>query len=248
MGTVIITGASAGIGRALTDVLLKKKYRLGLMARRTEHLIPLSRDWSEQIVIQPTDFNSPENSLEDFERLWDSLGQVDCVILNAGVSLPCDQFAWANDRSILQVNVCAFTALAGESMKRFIKQGRGHLVGVSSIAGTRGSGHAPAYGASKAYISNYLQGLRQQVKAMNSKIVVTDIRPGFVDTQMVKSVPYKFWMSSTAKAARQIVDAIQKQKRAAYISRRWRFAALLYSLVPEALLEIIYAKFHQRKS
>ena len=235
MKTAIITGASSGIGKALAESLAQQGFRLGLMARRSDLLNQIQQNTSSEIVIQPSDFSNSEKALEDFKLLWNSLGRVDWVFLNAGVSLSGTPFAWNHDRDMLNVNLVSFTALADESISRFLKQKAGHLIGISSIAGTRGSGKAPVYGATKAYISNYLQGLRQQIKVINPMIQVTDIRPGFVDTSMIRFSPVKFWVSSPEKAAHQILEAVRRKKRMAYVSRRWHIAALIYSLLPEFL-------------
>jgi len=248
MKTAIITGASSGIGNEIAKALAKQGYRLGLIARRIDLLEELRRGSPSEVLIQSSDLTHPEKAFEDFKGLWDRLGHIDCVFLNAGVSLSSASLSWENDRNMLHVNASSFTAMAGESLRRFLKQGHGHLVGVSSIAGVRGSGRAPVYGATKAYISNYLQGLRQQVKALNPSIHVTDIRPGFVDTDMVRFAPAKFWVSSPANAARQILAAVHKKKRMVYVSRRWSLAAYLYAALPEFLLERIYARYLKREA
>jgi len=248
MKTAIITGASSGIGKAIAENLARKGFRLGLMARRGDLLNQIQKDSSSEVVIQPSDFSNPEKALDDFKILWNALGRVDWVFLNAGVSLSGTPFSWSHDRDMLNVNLASFTALTDECLSRFLEQKEGHLIGVSSIAGTRGSGKAPVYGATKAYLSNYLQGVRQRVKVMNPLIHVTDIRPGFVDTAMIRSSALKFWVSSPEKAAHQILEAVRKKKRMVYVSRRWQLAAMLYSLLPEFFMERIYARYLHRKA
>ena len=93
----------------------------------------------------------------------------------------------------------------------FERQDMGHFVAISSIAGIRGSKIAPAYNASKAYQINYLEGLRQKAKRINKPVFVTDIRPGFVDTNMAKGEGL-FWVASKERAAKQIFEIIKKRK------------------------------------
>ncbi len=243
MKTAIVTGASSGIGRALAVRLAEEGFRLAVMARRTALLLELQKTLAVPVTVAASDLSNPAQALKDFQSLWDSLGDVDLVILNAGVSLPCRDFSWENDRAMINVNAAAFTALAQETVTRFLRQGQGHLAGISSIAGTRGSGKAPVYGATKAFVSNYLQGLRQQVRALCPAICITDVRPGFVDTVMIQSTPRKFWVASPEKAAAQILEAIRRRRRAVYVTRRWQVVAILFFLVPEAFLEWIYARF-----
>ena len=121
-------------------------------------------------------------------------------------------------------------------MKHFVKQGSGHLVGISSVASIRGGRSAPAYNASKAYQSNYLEGLRQKAKKMGAKITITEIIPGFVDTAMAKGEGI-FWSAPPKKAATQIFSAIYRKKSRAYITKRWRIIAWLLKLLPSFICE-----------
>lgn len=110
----------------------------------------------------------------------------------------------------------------------------GHLVTISSVGGTRGSGIAPAYNASKAYQINYMEGLRQKATKSPYSIYTTDIRPGFVDTAMAKGEGL-FWVTPVDKAVKQIKKAISKKKKVAFISKRWRYVTILFRLLPSAI-------------
>ena len=123
-------------------------------------------------------------------------------------------------------------------MRYFLCRGAGHLVGISSIAALRGSREAPAYNASKAFASNYLEGLRCLAARSGLPIFVTDIIPGFVDTRMAQGEGL-FWISSPQKAAEQIFSAIKARRRRAHITRRWRLIAFLLRFMPD----FIYEKF-----
>jgi len=113
-------------------------------------------------------------------------------------------------------------------------RGSGHLVGISSIAALRGIGGAPAYAASKAFVSNYLQGVGYRFTKLKLPVLVTDVQPGFVDTPMARG-DRLFWVASPQKAAHQIVAAIRARKRHVYITRRWRLIAWLMQIIPDAL-------------
>ena len=113
-------------------------------------------------------------------------------------------------------------------------RGAGHLVGISSLAALRGVGGAPAYAASKAFVSNYLQGVRYRFRKLKLPIVVTDVQPGFVDTAMAKA-DNLFWVASPQKAARQILAAIRGRKAHVYVTKRWRLIAWLMRLLPDAV-------------
>src|SRR5699024_383999 len=119
------------------------------------------------------------------------------------------------EKKTIETNVLGYTSVANWAFNLFEKQKSGHLVAISSVGGLRGSRQAPAYNATKAFQMNYLEGLRQKAKKLHTHIKVTDIRPGFVDTNMAKGEGL-FWVSPVQKATQQIFHAIHKKKRIAY--------------------------------
>ena len=230
----IIIGASSGIGEALAVTLGQHGYTVGLMARRVAAMQQIAKTIPTQSYIKFIDLTDPYQAVQNFNALIKEMNGVDLVIINSGIGFYNQELEWDKEKQTIDVNVSGFTALADAAMRYFIEQGSGHLVGISSIAALRGSDSTPAYNASKAYVSNYLQGL--QKKAANKKlhITVTDIKPGFVDTPMVEGAQ-TFWMASAPKAAEQIYQAIRKRKSHAYITRRWRLIAWLMRLVPSSI-------------
>lgn len=126
--------------------------------------------------------------------------------------------------------------MANVAFQHFLEKGSGHLVGISSIAALRGNRESPAYNASKAFESNYLEGLRQKVRKLRLQITITDIKPGFVKTAMAKGDGI-FWAADADKAARQIYNAIRRRKSSAYITRRWRLVAWVMKLLPGFIYE-----------
>jgi short-subunit dehydrogenase len=99
----------------------------------------------------------------------------------------------------------------------------------------RGNRQATSYAASKAYISNYLEGLNQRFVHAGLPIIATDIQPGFVDTAMSRQLPRRFWVATPERAAEQILDAAEKRRRQAYITRRWALVAWLFKKMPRSL-------------
>jgi short-subunit dehydrogenase len=95
---------------------------------------------------------------------------------------------------------------------------------------------APAYNATKAYQINYLEGLRQKAKNLKTNIIVTDVRPGFVDTDMAKG-DGQFWVSTVGKAARQIFKAINRKKKVAYITKRWAIIGAILKQMPSYIYD-----------
>jgi short-subunit dehydrogenase len=129
--------------------------------------------------------------------------------------------------------------MAQVAMRHFLSRGRGHLVGISSVAALRGY-RASVYAASKAFQSVYLDGLRDLARHGGHPIVVTEVAPGFVDTAMMKPErplskgAKRLLVASPAKAARQILRAVQKKKKHAYITKRYALVAFVLKRLPRA--------------
>jgi short-subunit dehydrogenase len=145
---------------------------------------------------------------------------------------------WGPESETIAVNVSGFTAMANVAAEHLQARGSGQLAGISSIAALRGSRAAPAYGASKAFMSNYLQALRHKFANLRLPIGVTDVQPGFVDTAMAKA-ERKFWVASPEKAAKQIFEALRKRKKHVYVTRRWRIFAWLVKVAPDWLVHSV---------
>ncbi|MUV85837.1 SDR family NAD(P)-dependent oxidoreductase [Natronomonas sp. CBA1123] len=226
MPNAIIVGASSGIGRALAKEL-SREYDLGLAARRTDRLRAVGEDIGGAHVAE-IDVTEPD-ARERFDDLVDSLGGVDLVVVSSGIGRHNPDLEWEPERDTVDVNVRGFTAIATAAMEHFEATDGGHLVGISSVAGEIGSPSLPAYSASKAYVSRYLEGLRYRA---GDDIAVTDVRPGFVDTPMSPETE-RFWECSPETAAGQIARAISKEKSVAYVTRRWWLVSKVLGLLPD---------------
>lgn len=178
------------------------------------------------------DVSDPDAAQAGLTAMIEELGGADVIVISAGTGHLNPGLDWPPEAETIAVNVTGFAALAGVAMNHFIERGRGHLVGISSIAALRGAATAPAYNASKAFESNYLQALRQKVAQLKLPITVTDIQPGLVDTAMAKGEGL-FWVQPPAKAAAQIMAAIERKRSHAYITRRWRLIAWALKILPD---------------
>jgi short-subunit dehydrogenase len=179
----------------------------------------------------------PDDALKSFESMLKAVAPVDFVYLCAGTGHLNPDLRWKLEDETIRVNTLGFAALASNAMSFFLKQGHGHLVGITSVAAVRSSSAAPAYGATKAFESHYLESLRFRARRSGLPIFVTEIRPGFVNTAMMKT-DHPFWVSSPAVAACQIAAAVEARKSIAYVTRRWRLVVWLLRLLPS----MIYAK------
>ena len=232
---VIIVGASSGIGKELAKIFSRRGCVVGITARRGELLEEVARELPAKSFARCMDVANPEAAVGIFEELVKEMGGVNVVVISAGVGFINHELEWKKEKDTIDVNVAGFAAIAASAMKHFFKQGAGQLVGISSLAALRGGADGPAYGASKAFVSNYLEALRLKARGMKLPITVTDIRPGFVDTAMAQGEGL-FWVASPEKAALQIFTAIEKKKKLAYVTRRWGFVAWLLKFAPDCLL------------
>jgi short-subunit dehydrogenase len=231
MKKAIVIGASSGIGRELAKILSGSGYAVGVMARRI-HLLDELRDEVEgELFVQQVDVADSEIAMEKLANLTEEMGGADLIVISAGTGEINNDLNWQSELETIRTNVTGFAALANVAIHHFIERGSGHLVGISSIAALRGGRACPAYNASKAFESNYMEGLRQKITRLRLPITVTDIKPGYVNTVMAKG-RHIFWAASAHKAARQIYNVIERKKPRAYITRRWRFIAWLLKGIP----------------
>jgi len=235
--TAVIVGASSGIGEALARQLSTEGWRLGLLARRLDRLEALRQALAPETVVRRIDV-AHDDAAVILAAILDELGGVDLVIVSAGTGHNNHDIQWALDVDTVTVNVLGFMASAQVAMRHFLRRGRGHLVGISSIAALRGNGGGAAYAASKAFQSVYLDGLRDLARQSGASIAVTEVQPGGVDTAMLKpdrplpSVVRRLLVASPATAARQILRAVQKRKKHAYITGRYALIAPIIKLLP----------------
>lgn len=231
MPRAIVIGASSGIGRAIAKELAKQGYELGLMARRVPLLEELQKELAVRSWIKRVDVDVTADAIADLEALIEEMGDVDLIIVNAGILFNNHTFDWEKERATIQTNAMGFAAMAHTAMRYFLDRGNGHIVGISSISAIRGEADSPSYSASKAFASNFLEGLRVKGFKAGKEICVTDIQPGWVETRMAEG-EQTFWMATPEKAAQQIYAAIRRKRAHAYITKRWRLFGWLLKLSP----------------
>ena len=236
MKRAIIIGATSGIGKALAEILLREDYVVGLTGRREELLQSIRDGNQERVFVKQMDVQDLSNIESGCNELVNQIGGLDLLIISAGIGEKNEGLDFEVENTVIKTNIQGFTCVADWGMNYFKKQGYGHLVNISSVAGIRGNGIAPSYNATKAYQINYLEGLRLNVKSIGSQISVTDVRPGFVDTAMAKGEGL-FWVSPVKKAAEQIFKAIKKKKKVVYVTKRWRLIGYLLKAIPFSILK-----------
>ncbi len=185
--TALVTGASSGLGRGLALWLAKRGVRVFATGRRLPQLQALTAEaQAAGVTIEPVemDVTRPDATMERIRALDAECGGLDLVVANAGVggTTNAKRLPWERVRGIIDTNVTGAAATLSAVLPNMVERKRGHLVGVSSLAGFRGlAGHA-AYSASKAFLATFMESLRVDLRGTG--VSVTCIYPGFVKSEM----------------------------------------------------------------
>ena len=216
--TVLITGASSGIGKALCYKFASENFNVILMARRIEILNEVANDLKtkypkQNFLVQKTDLTNPQTHQSDLESVLSQIDNLDIVIANAGIGSNTDgrQDFLQDNLKTYTVNLLSTITTLEVCKSKMLKQNHGHLVAVSSVAGYRGLPLSSSYCGSKSGLTTHLESLRIDLNKHN--IPVTVIEPGFIDTEMTKENGKMPWLMPAEKAANKIYNAILSKKK-----------------------------------
>ncbi len=238
----IIIGASSGIGREVTKLLIADGWTVGIAARRKENLESL-RDMettddngmkSGKIHISSIDVNS-EESVSKLHDLIRSIGGVDLFFYSAGIGKQNIMLDKDTELSTVNTNCMGFCSMIGCAYRYMASHGGGHIASITSIAGTKGLGAAPAYSATKAFQTTYLEALSQQANLRKLNIRFTDIRPGFVATPLLGDSNHYPLLMPVEKVARIIVKAVYDKKEIKIVDWKWHIITFFWKLIPSAI-------------
>jgi len=240
----IVIGATAGMGRAVARLLAQDGYIMGLIGRRIPLLESLQKEIGGTSYIKAIDVSKHEQAAKELKELINQMGGLDLILISisAFADIENNTDRWVRDKKVLDVDLVGFWVMAHVAIEFFEKQKSGHLVGISSISGIRGEGSCPVYCGAKAFISKYLEGIRNRMIHYNIPVYVTDIVPGWVDVEscMLSEVPGTYWVATLNRAAKQIFEAIQERKKVAYITKKWELIAALLRENPNNMFEGFY--------
>ncbi|MBR1683407.1 MAG: SDR family NAD(P)-dependent oxidoreductase [Bacteroidaceae bacterium] len=241
----VIIGASSGIGYEVTKLLLAEGWHLGVAARREEKLLELKALAPDRIEVMTIDITHPD-ATERLLALINKLGGMDLYFHASGIGWQNRTLEADIEQRTVETNALGFTRMIGSAYRYFVEKGEGHIAAITSIAGTKGLGPAPAYSATKALQATYLESLEQLIHQRGLRICITDIRPGFVDTALLrpanpekeKGFPYPMMMRPEA-VAREIVCSINKRRHVRIIDWRYRIITFFWRLIPRCLWRLI---------
>ena len=235
MKRIVIIGATSGIGYEVAKIYRQLGWRVGVAGRRLELLEKFKEQAPEQIEIQELDVTRAD-AVDKLRQLIGKLGGMDLFLLSTGIGSQNRALNPEIELATVNTNAIGFTRMVTAAFNYFREEGKGHLAVISSIAGTKGLGAAPAYSATKRFQNTYIDALAQLAKMEKLQIDFTDIRPGFVKTDLLKNDKYPLWMRPE-RVARRIVRALQRKKRSAIID--WRYVVLVFfwKMIPESIWE-----------
>ena len=238
MKRVIIIGASSGMGQEVARLLLDEGCMLGVAARREDRLEALKQLAPDRVEVQSIDVTADDAAVR-LRSLIDRMGGMDLFFYASGIGKQNRTLTPHIELNTMNTNAMGFTRMIGEAYRYFAERGEGHIAAITSIAGTKGLGPAPSYSATKALQNVYLQALEQQAIARGLNIRFTDIRPGFVDTDLLSGDFRYPMMLKPEKVARQIVRAIHHKRHIKVID--WRYAILtsLWRRIPRPLWRLL---------
>lgn len=216
---ILIIGATSGIGKYLWRQYVSMGHDVIVIGRRKEVLTEMEREFPEHTQVMSCDISQTDTFDNALEVMSSKCGRFDLAIVCAGIGELNPRLDVETELSTLSVNVVGWTNVISSIYRLFEQQKSGHIVSITSVGGLQPTPLAPSYSASKAFQINYTKSL--QYKAKGTGVVITEIRPGLVDTRMAKGDGL-FWVMPLDKVGRRIVKAINNKQKRLIVTRRWR--------------------------
>lgn len=234
---ILIMGATSGIGLEVARLCLRLGWRVGAAGRRIEALEALAASAPpHQIEIEPIDIRCADAPTR-LTALADRLGGIDIYLHCSGIGYQNPDLAPELEVETAETNATGFIRMMTAAFAYLRAHGGGRLAAVSSIAGTRGLGAAPAYSATKRMQNTYLDALAQLARMEQLPIRITDIRPGFVATSLLNDGCRYPMLMKPEEVARRIVRALVKGRRRIVIDRRYALLVAAWRLLPQGVWE-----------
>ncbi|MDF1592951.1 MAG: SDR family oxidoreductase [Desulfobacterales bacterium] len=240
--SIMITGASSGIGRSLAHEMAGRGYALALAARRLEELQTVRTDIERvhpavQVSVRRLDVTEYDTISPALQGFAEDLGGLDIVFANAGIGLgeKIGTGEFSSARRTIETNLIGAMATVDAAVAYFLQRGSGHIVGTSSVAAFRGTPRGSSYCASKAGFACYLEALRAE--AYRKNIAVTVFYPGYIDTPLNRMLRSRPFLISTEKAALLMANLIERKVRSSTVpAMPWCIIARLLKILPTRII------------
>ena len=238
MKKIVIVGASSGIGFQVAADFARAGWRVGMAARRLEPMQAIKDQYPDHVEIASIDVTAPD-APQRFADLIEAIDGMDTLLFCSGTGFTDPELDDARIVNTLEVNVVGFARIVAEAYKYFratasVEQGQ--IAVITSVAATKGLGIAASYSASKRFQVQFINSLEQLAYTQQVNVAFTDIRPGFVDTDLLRksgagNLPM---VMSLNYVAPRIEKAILLGKRVATVDSRWAVVTALWRLIPSS--------------
>ena len=239
MNKALIIGATSAIAEATARKLATMGYQLFLVGRNEQKLIDIVTDLQVRGASSAdyfcTDLNDFDSHQTCIDTARNSLGQIDIVLISHGTlgnQKACEQSATVTLDEI-KTNALSTISLTTLLVNVLEQQGSGTLAVISSVAGDRGRKSNYVFGAAKAMVNTFLEGLRNRLN--NTGVHVITIKPGFVDTPMTATLEKGVLWAQPEDIANGIIRAINKQKNIVYLPFFWRYIMVVIRCIPDRI-------------
>lgn len=233
--SVVVVGATSGIGKEIAEIYASRGCRVAACGRRRELLDGLAVRFPGRVTAHFLDVTAADVA-DVFARILDEAASVDLIVDCAGIGYRNEALDAEKDMGTVATNCLGFTAVVDAAFNFFAsRRCCGQIAAISSVAATRPLGAAVSYSASKRFQASYLEGLDQLRRLRKLDIAITDLRPGFVATGLLKGDGGYPMLMDASKVARRAVEAIDRRRRVAVIDWRWNVLVGLWRLIPNWL-------------
>lgn len=243
---VIVIGGITDIGRELAKLCIQKGHSVGFLDASMQQLEAFKTLENGNLAVEQADFTNPEQARTQLQKLIDALGGMDLCIIALSIAPEVSQYGllkdgdipWPLARDTIITNTLVWTALSNTALNYFLDQGFGHLVGVSSLDALFGHPGCPVYTASKAFMANYLGGMRKKMQLLNyTSLYITDLRWSFIqDSKQSIAIG---WIETPQEAALHMMEAIEQKKTVAYVMTRLSFVLWGLLAIPSLVKDML---------
>jgi short-subunit dehydrogenase len=243
MKRAIIIGATSGLGREVARTLVKQGVIVGIAGRRVERLKELQEEFgAERVHIAEMDVTTQE-ATDQLDSLIAKVGNPDLLLYASGIGKQNPELNPEIELNTVATNSMGMVRLVAHFL-RYVKQSasydakhKAHIAVITSVAGTKGMGSAPAYSATKSMQSTYLSALAQYVRMYDIPALFSDIRPGFVATEILNPEKHYPMLMTPAEATRHILKGLKRKKRVIIFDWKFKLLVLFWRLIPRCIWE-----------